>query len=454
MLLNLDGFQWATSLDLNMGYYHIRLDPASKQLCTIVLPFGKHEHQAIPMGLCDGLAFVRTYIDDLLCLTKGTFSDHLEKVELVLQRRQKAGLKVNVTKSFFARSQLEHLGYWITRTGIKPAYDKVNAVLKIAEPKTRKELRSFVGVVNYYRDMWVRRSHALAPLAALTSKTTKWKWEPQHQKAFAMAKRIIVKETLLAYPNFNKPFQIHTDASHYQLGAVVSQDGKPIAFCSRKLNPAQTQHTTTERELLSIAETLKEYRNMLLRQQIEVFTDHKNLVHKHFNAERVMRWRLLLEEFGPKLTHVKGANNVIADALSRLEIAEEELSAEAFTNELANEEEDFPTGCPLSYKEIAFRQKKDRALQNKFRTQPELCIKKPHAFSDDAHELITKNDVIYVPKLLQHKCAEWHHLTLMHPGEQRLELTIAQHCTWIGLKPTCVHVCKNCENCTASKERD
>jgi len=150
MPLNLEGFQWATSLDLKMGYYHIRLDPASKQLCTVVLPFGKYEHQAIPMGLCnspdifqekmselmDGLAFVRTYINDLLCLTKGTFSDHLEKVELVLQRLQKAGLKVNVTKSFFARSQLECRGCWIARVGIKPVCDKVKAVLKIAEPKT------------------------------------------------------------------------------------------------------------------------------------------------------------------------------------------------------------------------------------------------------------------------------------------------------------------------------
>jgi len=77
--------------------------------------------------------------------------------------------------------------------------------------------------------MWARRSHVLAPLATLTSKTIKWKWEPQHQKTFATAKRVIAKETLLAYPNFNKPFQIYTDASHYQLGAVVSQEGKPIA---------------------------------------------------------------------------------------------------------------------------------------------------------------------------------------------------------------------------------
>jgi len=129
--------------------------------------------------------------------------------------------------------------------------------------------------------MWVRRSHVLAPLAALTSKTTKWKWEPQHEKAFAMAKRIIAKETLLACPDFNEPFQIHTDASHCQLGAV----GKPTAFCSRKLNPAQTRHTAAERELLSAAETLKEHRNMLLGQEIEVFTDHKNPVCKHFNME-------------------------------------------------------------------------------------------------------------------------------------------------------------------------
>jgi len=154
MLLNLEGFQWATGPHRHVRCYHIRLDPASKQLCAIVLPFDKCEHQAILMGLCnnpdifqekmselmDGLAFVQTHIDDLLCLTKGTFSDHLVEVELVLQRLQKAGLKVNVAKSFFARSQLEHLGCWIARTGIKPACDKVKAVLKIAEPKTRKEL--------------------------------------------------------------------------------------------------------------------------------------------------------------------------------------------------------------------------------------------------------------------------------------------------------------------------
>jgi len=201
--------------------------------------------------------------------------------------------------------------------------------------------------------MWIRRSHVLAPLAALASETTKWNGEPQRQKAFAVAKKVTAKETLLAHPDFNKPFQIHTDASHYQLGAVVSQEGKPIAFCSRKLNPAQTRCTAAEREFLSTAETLKKHHNMLLGQTIEVFTDHKNPVCKHFNTERVMRWRLLLEEFGPQLMHIKGANNTAADALSRLDISEEDFSQDAFNRELAADDDEFPDECPLSYEEIA-----------------------------------------------------------------------------------------------------
>ena len=92
--------------------------------------------------LMDGLEFVRTYIDDLLCLTKGTFEDHLEKLERVFSRLQRAGLKVNAKKSFFARHELEYLGYWITREGIQPVSKKVEAILKIAEPTNRKELPS------------------------------------------------------------------------------------------------------------------------------------------------------------------------------------------------------------------------------------------------------------------------------------------------------------------------
>ena len=235
-----------------------------------------------------------------------------------MARLRKAGLKVNANKSFFARPELEYFGCWITRDGIQPLKEEVEAIMRIDEPRNRKELRSFIGIVNYYRDMWIRRPHFLAPLSALTTTKTKWKWEAKHSKAFATEKKIMAKRTMLAYPDYNAPFEIHTDASHYQLGAVIYQKGKPIAFYNQKLNPAQTRYTTTEREpeLLNIVETLEEYRNILLGHQIKVFTDHKNLVYKNFNTERVMRWCLLLEEFGPKLTYIEGASNVVADALS------------------------------------------------------------------------------------------------------------------------------------------
>ena len=171
---------------------------------------------------------------------------------------------MNVKKSFFAQKETEYLGYWITREGIQPQPKKVEAIRAMTTPTTRTQLRRFIGMVNYYRDMWIRRSHVLAPLARLTSKTVKWQWGPQEQTAFENTKKIICCEVMLAFPDYLKPFVIHTDASHYQLGAVISQDDKPIAFYSRKLNDAQTRYTTTERELLSIVETLKEFRNMLL----------------------------------------------------------------------------------------------------------------------------------------------------------------------------------------------
>ena len=107
-------------------------------------------------------------------------------------------------------------------------------------------------------------------------------------KGFDKIKQIMSQEVLLAYPDFTKPFEIHTDASHTQLGAVIAQEGQPIAFYSRKLNSAQTRYTTTEQELLAICETLKEFCNILLGYKIRVYCNHKNLTYKNFNTKRLM----------------------------------------------------------------------------------------------------------------------------------------------------------------------
>ena len=284
-----------------------------------------------------GLEFAQAYTDDLLVLTTGSFDEHLAHLEEVLHRLNEAGLKVNATKSFFARTELKYLGYWITQDGVKPLSKKVEAITNLAPPTNRKGVRRFIGLVNYYRDMWGKRSEILAPLTDLTSVKVPWKWTDVEQNAFMTMKKIMAREVVLAYPNFDKPFEIHTDASAYQLGSVISQNRKPIAFYSRKLTPAQTRYTTTERELLSIVETFKEFRTILMGQQLIVHTDHENLTYKKFNSDRVMRWRLFIEEYSPDIRHVPVKLNKAADALSRLGIQHSPMEEEHFNEALRSE---------------------------------------------------------------------------------------------------------------------
>jgi hypothetical protein len=151
MLQKLEGFMYATSLDLNMGYYHMLLTPFSSRLCTIVLPWGKYEYCRLPMGLStspdvfqekmselmSGLEFSWACLDDLLILsTEKGFEKHLDKLELVLTRLQEAGLKISAVKSFFAQTNLEYLGYNTSREGLRPSQKKVEAILQIKAPTT------------------------------------------------------------------------------------------------------------------------------------------------------------------------------------------------------------------------------------------------------------------------------------------------------------------------------
>jgi hypothetical protein len=155
MISSMEGFTFASALDSNMRYYHIKLDADAQKLCTIVFTWGKYKYKRLPMGikitpdvfqnvmskLVQDMEYVKTYLDDLLILTNNSFKDHLLK--------------------FFAE-QIEYLGYWITRQGIQPIRNKVETILNIKAPKTRKELCQFIGIVNYYRNMWFRRSELLA----------------------------------------------------------------------------------------------------------------------------------------------------------------------------------------------------------------------------------------------------------------------------------------------------
>ena len=203
---------------------------------------------------------------------------------------------------------------------MQPLPKKVEALQNIAPPKNKKQLQRFLGMVNYYRNMWIQQSEVLAPLTCLTCSNTKFAWTNVEQTAFNKIKQMsdvrhyCPIQTLINHLKFTLMLAILN--WEWSLVRITSQ----IAFYSRKLQPAQTQYTTTECELLSIVETLKEFKNILLGQQIVVYTDHKNLTYKNFNTECIMRWQLLIEEFGPIIECIKGPKNIVADALSRLDL--------------------------------------------------------------------------------------------------------------------------------------
>jgi hypothetical protein len=145
---------------------------------------------------------IQLYQDDILITSNGTFEEHAASMERVLETLQQANFTAHLPKCYFGESKLDYLGYEITRDGIQPQPKKVKAILKLNQPKTEHQLRHFLGIINYYRYMWLNRSHMLAPLTGLVIPLAKCKWGDEQQKAFDEIKQKVSKETLLAFPDF------------------------------------------------------------------------------------------------------------------------------------------------------------------------------------------------------------------------------------------------------------
>ena len=203
------GYKFLTKMDISMQFYTFELDDESKELCTIATPFGLYRYRKLPMGICQspdiaqevmekvlrGIADdLEVYIDDI-----GIFStewtDHMRVLDAVCKRLEEKGFSVNPLKCEFAVQESDFLGHWLTPTGVKPLRKKVQGMLDMKAPTNISELRSFLGLVTYYCDMWPRRSHILAPLTDLIGTKT-FQWGEAQDKAFREMKAIIVKDTL------------------------------------------------------------------------------------------------------------------------------------------------------------------------------------------------------------------------------------------------------------------
>lgn len=331
--------KYFTTLDLASGFNQIPVAQKDIQKTAFSTPNGHFEYLKMPFGLKNAPAtFSRlmnlvlsglqgnqcfTYLDDVIVYAS-SLEDHNKKLMNVFNRLRSNNLKLQPDKCEFLHKEISYLGHVITETGVKPNPEKIRAVVEYPRPTNQKSIKQFLGLLGYYRK-FIRNFASIAkPLTKLLRKDVPFIWESEQANSFQQFKEILTSQPLLQYPDFSKPFLLTTDASNYAIGSVLSQGeiGKdlPIAYASRTLNNAECNYSTTEKELLAIVYSVKHFRPYLYGQKFKIITDHLPLTYLmncKDPSSRLIRWRLLLEEYDYTIHHKPGRVNSNVDALSR-----------------------------------------------------------------------------------------------------------------------------------------
>lgn len=348
ILDQLGGNRYFTTLDLASGFHQIRMNPKDIEKTAFSINNGKYEFVRMPFGFKNAPSIFQramddvlrehigkicyVYMDDVVVFGK-TLEEAATNLKTILQTLQRANLKVQPDKSEFFKKSVEFLGYIITEHGIRANPDKVETIEKWPTPKSIKELRRFLGLIGYYRRFIRDFAKIAKPLTRLfrgekdRQSNKKITLEEEAVDAFQQLKSILMSSDILTYPDFSKPFLITTDASNYAIGAVLSQGAigsdKPIHFASRTLSRTEENYSATEKEMLAIYWALKIFRNYIYGQKFVVVTDHQpitfSLSSKNTNA-KLKRWKSYLEEHDYQIIYKPGKANVVADALSRVQV--------------------------------------------------------------------------------------------------------------------------------------
>ena len=342
----LHGKQFFTTLDLASGYYQIELDDDAKEKTAFVVENNLYHFTRMPFGVCNGPpTFQRlmnyvlrdvlgtkalVYLDDVIIFSD-TLEDHEKDIREVFELIRQAKLKLKLEKCQFMQKSVNYLGHVITPEGIHPDPAKIEKIVNYKVPTSADEVRSFLGLIGYYRRFVPNFGSIAKPLTLKTHKDLakkKFIWTEADQKAFEDLRNRLITPPILAYPDFEQKFLLFTDACDYGIGAVLSQvqNGKehPIAYASRQLKDAETRYHTTEKEALAIVYAIEHFKHYLQDKPFEVITDHAALQwlkNQKDGKGRLGRWAIALAGVPYEIKYRPGRVHQNADCLSRLKIS-------------------------------------------------------------------------------------------------------------------------------------
>ncbi|GJY33771.1 reverse transcriptase domain-containing protein, partial [Tanacetum coccineum] len=322
-------------------YFQIPIDPKDQEKTTFTCPYGTFAYRRMPFGLCNApgtfqrcmMAIFHDMIEktmevfmDDFSVFGDSFSSCLANLDKMLKRCEDTKLALNWEKSHFMVKEGIVLGHKISRKGIEVDKAKVDVISKLPHPTTVKGIRSFLGHAGFYRRFIKDFSKISRPMTHLLEKNTPFIFSEDCILAFQTLKKKLTEAPILIAPNWDQPFEIMCDASDYAIGAVLGQriekHFRPIHYASKTMTEAETNYTTTEKEMLAVVYAFEKFRSYLIMNKSIVYTDHsalKYLFNKKDAKARLLRWVLLLQEFDFSVIDTKGAKNYAADHLSHLE---------------------------------------------------------------------------------------------------------------------------------------
>lgn len=336
----LGGARHFSVMDLVSGFHQIALKEEDKYKTAFSVRGAHYEFNRLPFGLINSApAFQRlmtqvlegligricfVYIDDIVVYGR-SIEEHNMNVDTVLKRLSLNKLKIKPSKCHFLKNEIKYLGFLISDGGYKMDPNKTEAIRNFVPPQEQKQLKSFLGLISFYRKYIPSFSLIAQPLHRLLRKDVIFEWSAECKFAFDKLIEAVEKNIILKYPDFSKEFYLTTDASNFGLGAVLSQRGddgtdRPLAFISRSLNPAEQNYSTTEKECLAIVWAIHDFRHYLIGRKFTIFSDHRPLVWLDNVADpgaRLLRWRLKLNNYNYEIKFTPGRTNFVADEFSR-----------------------------------------------------------------------------------------------------------------------------------------